>query len=190
MDEVKEWIASNIIVSRFPVSKELEPGGLHHDCRVVINVSDEFWLGNAETVAMAGKLNYFFPMGEKDCEMGLSSLYGALFLLYSIYIYHPDWKVLMHCQAGKNRSPSVRSAFYYMMTSEHEPDEVNEKNVLIRNNRFLDNCERGHLPPLEKMELFLTQCKSVFDNSDRFLGGLYDYVIEHSGLSKNHKIIS
>ena len=36
----------------------------HSQCQVVINVSDEFYLGNSEEIMKEGKLNYYFPMGE------------------------------------------------------------------------------------------------------------------------------
>ncbi len=35
------------------------------------------------------------------------------------------------------------------------------------------------------MELFLTKCKEAFDNPERFLGGMFDWVLEESELN-NH----
>ncbi len=177
----KSWFEQNLIVDRFPVSKEI--AGKYNDCQVIINVSDEFYLGNSEEIIKLGKLNYYFPMGESGESMGLSSMFGALQLLHSIYTWNPEWKVLLHCQAGKNRSPTIKSAFYFMMLSEHEPDTFNENNVLIRNNRLLDNCKRNHLPELQKMELFLNKCKFAFNNPHAFLGGMYDWTLSESGLS-------
>jgi hypothetical protein len=177
------FIKENIIVGRFLSSKDIKPSGKYEDFQVVINVSDEFFLGNSEEIMQQGKLNYYFPMGEDGDSMGLNSIYGALNVLHQICTYNPEWKVLIHCQAGKNRSPTIKSAFYYMMFGEHEPDVLNENGVLIRNNRMIDNCKRGYLPELEKMELFLTKCKIAFDNPEKFFGGMFDWAMVESGCS-------
>jgi hypothetical protein len=183
MKNIKIWIDENIIVDRFPVSQEIKKKGKHKDCKVIINVSDEFYLGNSEEIMKEGKLNYYFPMGESGELMGLNSIFGALQVLYNIYKLNPKWKVLLHCQAGKNRSPTIKSAFYYMMIGEHEPDVLNDKDILLRNNRMLDNCKREHLPSLDKMELFLSKCKEAFDNSEKFFGGMFDWIMVESGCS-------
>ena len=185
MEKIKSWISKNIIVDRFPVSKEIKVDGKYKDCQVIINVSDEFYLGNSEEIMKEGKLNYYFPMGESGDLMGLNSMYGALQVLYQIYTWNPEWKVLLHCQAGKNRSPTIKSAFYFMMIGEHEPDVLDNEDVLLRNNRMIDNCKREHLPQIEKTELFLSKCKEAFDNPEKFLGGMFDWVMFESKLSSN-----
>jgi hypothetical protein len=63
---------------------------------------------------IVGKLNYYFPMGESGELMGLNSIFGALQVLHQIYTWNPEWKVLLHCQAGKNRSPTIKSTFRYL----------------------------------------------------------------------------
>ena len=65
------FISENIIVDRFPVT--IKAAGKHSQCQVVINVSDEFYLGNSEEIMKEGKLNYYFPMGESGELMGLNS---------------------------------------------------------------------------------------------------------------------
>ena len=171
------FIEENIIVDRFPVSKEIIDGK-HKDCQVIINVSDEFYLGNSEEIIKQGKLNYYFPLGESGELMGLNSLFGSLQVLHSIYTFNPQWKVLLHCQAGKNRSPTTKAAFYFMMTGSHQPENDFK-------NRLLVNIERKHLPCLKQTELFLSKCKDAFDNPHKFLGGMFDWVMSESGLSKN-----
>ena len=176
---VNDFIDNNITVSRFPVSKEIE--GIYKDYNVIINVSDEFYLGMSEKIMKEGKLNYYFPMGECGDSMGLNSMFGALQVLYQVYTWNPEWKALIHCQAGLNRSPTIKSAFYYMMVGEHE--EISK----IKNdrwyNRLIDNCEQEYLPPIEKTKLFLSKCKEAFDNSEKFLGGMFDWVMLESGCS-------
>lgn len=172
-NKLEKFIKNNIIVARFPVTSEIKDG-IYSDFQVIINVSDDFWLGNSEEVMKLGKLNYYFPMGEQSTSMGLSSLFGALQVLYEIYKWNPEWKVLIHCSAGLNRSPTIKSAFHYMMTEQHED---------VDSNKLIYNCLRNHLPDLNKTELFLNKCKEAFDNQNNFLGGMYDWVIKESNLN-------
>ena len=180
-----KFMNENLIVDRFPVKNEIKEGGKHAQCNIIINVSDEFYLGNSEDIMLQGKLNYYFPMGEMVDLMGLNSIFGAMQVLHNIYIFNPDWKVLLHCHAGKNRSPTIKACFYYMMLGEHEPDVLDNNNEVKYRNRLLVNCERNHLPPLKQTELFLLKCKEAFDNSHRFLGGMFDWVMIESGIQKD-----
>ena len=180
VEAIKRFINDNIIVDRFPVSNEVKEKGKHSDCKVIINVSDEFYLGNSEEIMKEGILNYYFPMGESGDNMGMNSIYGALHVLHQVFTWNPEWKVLIHCQAGKNRSPTIKSAFHYMMLGQHELDKTNEGG---RNNRLLDNCKRNRLPEQEKMELFLLKCKEAFDHPEKFFGGQFDWCMYKSGCS-------
>ena len=182
IEDIKRFINENVIVDRFPVSNEVKEKGKHSHCKVIINVSDEFYLGNSEEIMKEGILNYYFPMGESGDNMGMNSIYGALHVLHQVFTWNPEWKVLIHCQAGKNRSPTIKSAFHFMMLGEHEPDKTNEGG---RNNRLLDNCKRNRLPEQEKTELFLLKCKEAFDHPEKFFGGQFDWCMSKSGCSKN-----
>lgn len=177
---IHTFISENIKIDRFPVSQEIKDNGIHSDCQVIINVSDEFYLGISDVIAKQGKINYYFPMGESGKDMGLNSIFGALQVLHSIFTYNPEWKVLVHCQAGMNRSPTIKAAFYYMMLGEHLPEEKDENNLIFKPNRLLLNCEKKKLPELKKMEKFLSNCKIAFDNPDRFWGGMIDWVMKKS----------
>lgn len=176
-----QWFKTNLIVDRFPVAKELRPGGNYGDCKVIINVSDEYYLGNSEEIMKNDKLNYYFPMGESTEQangyIGLTSLYGALHVLHQVYTYNPEWKILIHCQAGRNRSVVVAAAFYYMMYGEHMDFDCNAAKT---GNRLLYNCEKKYLPSLSITELFLQKCFYAFENPECFLGGVYDWVITES----------
>lgn len=180
IENIKKFITENIIVDRFPIAKEVQYGGKYTGIQVIINVSDEFYLGNDELIIKNGKLVYYFPMGEILPDMGVNSLYGAMQVLYHIYLWHPEWKVLLHCQAGRNRSPTVKAAFHYMMTGEHLSGVVN---------RLIENCNEGYLPTLPLMEAFLSKCKEAFDNQEKFFGGIFDWIMSESGLSTRYKII-
>lgn len=135
--QAKTWIENNLHVNRFPLPHEIKEGGKYENYKVFINVSDDFYLGNSEEFTNFGKMNFFFPMGEAKESIGLQSIFGCMKLLYEIYKWNPEWKVLLHCQAGRHRSPLVKSAFYYMMLGHHEHNG---------NNRLLDDIKRGLLP--------------------------------------------
>ena len=180
-EPIISFIENNLILGEFPTEKDINEK--YKDVKVIINVSDEFYLGNSEFETNSGILNYYFPLGETSKDIGLSSIYGALHVLHRVYTHNPEWKVLIHCQAGYNRSPLIKAAFYYMMLDEHLP-EIVENGLINKPNKLLYNCERGHLPKIEDMQSFLDNCWYAFNNSDKFFGGMYDWVIENSNLNK------
>ena len=82
-----EWFEKKLIVGMFPITQNEHFEASNFD--VVINVSDEFYLGNSEEIMKEGKLNYYFPMGESGESMGLNSI--IRFVLF-IRMYRPRQK--------------------------------------------------------------------------------------------------
>lgn len=177
--EVKDWIKSHIKIDRYPVPGEFEFNKCHHDINVIVNVSDEFYLNTTGT--QSSKFSYYFPMSEMNDNIGLHSMFGALHVLHTICTQQPELKVLLHCHSGVNRSPTIYAAFYYMMTGEHSTSSFKGGKEYFTN-KLKINCEDGHLPKLELMELWLQKCKFAFDNQDRFIGGMLDWTLKKSGL--------
>ncbi len=175
MEHFTQWFNEKLKVDRFPVLKELQDEGKHADVEVVINVSDEFYFEYVNEIMKLGKQHYYFPMGERSLDMGLASLYGALEVLY--YAYQNDRKVLLHCQAGLNRSPTVQCAMYYMITGNHIAENVTKGGIFLKSNRLFDNSGI-HLPNLWWLEEWLMNCRIVHQTPDRFpFGGKYDFTI-------------
>lgn len=182
MTDFNKWFAEKLIVARYPVLQEIMLGGIYAGIDLFINVSDQYYLPFVMKLALMGKATNYFPMGERSSDIGLSSLYGALQVLYQAYT--ENYSVLLHCQAGMNRSPTVRCAFYYMMTGEHIPEITNSFDIIIQSNRLADNAGE-HLPTLEWLEAWLKKCRFAFENPGKFLGGQYDYCI-----SKTNKLFN
>lgn len=184
MEHFTQWFNEKLKVDRFPVPNEIQQGGKHQDINVFINVSDDLYIDYVQEIVRIGSQHYYFPMGELSEDMGLSSLYGALEVLY--HSYSKDLRVLLHCQAGRNRSPTVQCAFYFMMTGEHITEEYSEGGIILKSNQLFYNAGK-HLPHLEWIEEWLKNCRHAFDNSDRFLGGKYDYCVDRTNVRVNIK---
>lgn len=176
-----EWYAHKLKVAGYPVLTEVTAEkGKYKEFDVFINVSDEYWMDYVNDFWKLGKQNHWFPMGEMHNDIGLVSIYGALWVMYQAY--ERNLSVLLHCHAGINRSQTVRACFHYMMSGEHLPIEK-EGRFIKADNMLEYNCQGCHLPELSKMELWLQACKEAFDNPEKFLGGMYDWTLRKSGLA-------
>jgi hypothetical protein len=177
-EKLKKWFDEKLKVVGYPVLVELQPSGKYSNYDVIINVSDEFWFEYSSEIRQLGKDYYWFPMGETERDMGIPSMFGALWVMYQAA--KKDKSILLHCHAGANRSPTIRSAFHFMMSEEHHDEKWDDGKV--RSNMLKLNCG-NHLPELIKMESWLKSCKEAFDNPQKFLGGMYDWTLRKSGLS-------
>lgn len=167
--DFKWWFENNLCICRYPMIKEITDG-IYKDYDIFINVSDEHWLGYNQLILKNGKLGYWFPMGEIVKDMGLVSIYGSLSVLYEAY--QENKKVVLHCQAGRNRSPMIGECLYFMVNGDFlEPTLETILEI---------NCKKGYLPELHKMISFLKYTKEALDNKDKFLGGIYDWILEQS----------
>lgn len=163
------WFNKNLIVSRYPVINEYDC--MYKEIDIIINVSDEHYNAYAAAVNERGKQYYWFPMSEVNKNMGMHSIFGSLGVLYQAY--HADQKVLLHCHAGANRSPTVQAAFYYLMVGQHLPDEKKGR-LWVKSNVLIHNAGK-HLPELSTMEKWIQQLKTACDHPKRFFGGMLDW---------------
>lgn len=179
--DFKDWYAKKLKVVGYPLITDVtSERGMYKDYEVFINVSDEYWMSYVNEFWRLGKQNHWFPMGELHEDIGLTSIFGALWVLYESH--KRDLAVLLHCHAGINRSQTVRACFHYMMATEHLPTE--RVGSFIKADNMLEyNCTYKHLPPMPQMESWLRACKEAFDNPERYLGGMYDWTLRQAGLA-------
>lgn len=148
MGSSSEWYNNKLVVGKSLNLEELQLGIF--DC--VINVSDEIpqWVFKTRPSIMGFKY-FWFPMNESKRDIGLNCLLGALKILYEQEAR--NYKVYLHCHAGKNRSQSVAQAYYFMRNGKHEKglrEDPKWDNELIR------ACSRGYLPPKKELESLLS----------------------------------
>ena len=136
------WLKTHLTVSKYPTTEEVKASG----CDVLINVSDLY-----RPEAIPGIREYWFPLGEAF-GFSLSSIYGALKVMYEAYIAND--RVLLHCHAGQNRSGTVYECLFYLISGSHAEEPENSKLML--------NINDGQLPGIYKMEEFLDNCRQVF----------------------------
>ena len=158
----KEWFDKKLIVDAFPyrVNTRFEQDGID----IVINVSDEWYIGVDNDLRSGYVPVYWFPMNECKKDIGLNSIYGAMVILD--YAEQNNKTVYLHCHAGVNRSQIVRAAYYFMRTNRQL--ETDRQGFI---NQMVAACSRGYLPPKAEMESFLGKVASNIKNMQ---GGILD----------------
>lgn len=187
MGKFNEWFKSKVVVGRYPMPTEIDKFDY------ILNVSDEY-ISAIQTVAIQKGIKYFwFPMSECNDNMGINSIYGALQILW--IAESENKRVLLHCHAGANRSPTVAECYYYMRTKkyplrkpvnediqksiesmftfEEEQDRIDYRKI-ANNSRLENNIIGGHLPSRLKMEDFLKKCEKSFQKYSVGSGGQLD----------------
>lgn len=166
------WKKRSLRVSQRPEISCFKRRGVFEEIQVVINVSDTYDFGFALMLRDDGITPYWFPMNESKKDIGLNSLYGVLCVLY--YCEMRDLSVLVHCDAGENRSPLVVQAYHYMRTGVHAVEDIDNGRWI---NRLVRACSRGYLPPQAELEKFLSRLMVDLKNSSGLvIGGNLDKI--------------
>lgn len=154
----KQWFDSNLLTQPFPFPADFEKGSLMH-VPIVINVADEFIPSYATNLVSFKKEYYWLPMGEVGKGLCIENIVAACFIL--LHCYRNNLPVLLHCQAGKNRSVTVADCMYYMVSGTHRPDGYQTAHRHLTNNRLIENCNNGYLPGINKMENLLRELRVI-----------------------------
>ncbi len=187
-----EWFNTKLVIGRFPLPAEINKSNFKY----IINVSDEYISYCHDAAITAGIKYFWFPMSECTLpDMGLNSIYGALQILHQAE--QENAKVLLHCHAGANRSPTVADAYYFLRTKKHrEPRKISQDIIDGVNkmcgitepqeqsglNFIQENIKQTLLPCSEKMEAFLAECEKIFEKEITYRGGGLDMCKEKSGI--------
>lgn len=155
----KTWFENKLTVGAFPYTQNNLFEASDYD--VVINVSDEWYIGVENQLLEAYCRVYWFPMNECSNDMGINSIYGAMHILK--HAEERNLRVYLHCHAGINRSQTVRAAYYFMRTGEH---------LTMERNALLFNAMYGKIMPKEQIELFLNRL-----NNQKMTGGKLDMLL-------------
>lgn len=85
-----DWIEEKLKIGGFPIKVNFTFNPDEFD--YIINVSDEFYVNihNSKT--------FWFPMNEVTNDMGINSLYGALYIMF--IAEKENKSVYLHCHAG------------------------------------------------------------------------------------------
>ncbi|WP_375435075.1 dual specificity protein phosphatase family protein [uncultured Hymenobacter sp.] len=174
----EDWFRTRLHVQRYPMPTEISKatGALH-----VVNVSDMYIHSCAQAArdSESAVFYHWFPMNECTGHIGLNSLYGALQILHMAE--KEGHRVLLHCAAGANRSPTVAQAYYFMRTGRHwrdheEPNSERQATnewlslpkTMRSQNRLLGNIEEGLLPAKAPLEKFLKLCGTKFEEMEQW----------------------
>ena len=139
------WFEHKLVVGPYP--GEQTPSWSIMDYQVIINVSAEYY---GEHKQWTRTERHWFPMSEKQNDMGMNSIFGAMVILWQAERDHKD--VYLHCHSGSNRSRTVRCAYYFMRTGK-QLDDPHKSGPF--QNKLLANCDRHYLPARAEMEAWL-----------------------------------
>ena len=151
----EHWLNNSLKVRPYPNLLDLANKYIIGETQIIINVSDSIKPEIYSTVREMGLEYFWFPMNESIFDIGLNSIYGACVVLWNAE--QENKQVLVHCWGGNNRSQIIVQAYYYIRTNNHL---ITEYKGCI--NQLIYNCEKGYLPPINKMEKFLDELSLKF----------------------------
>lgn len=179
IENFHEWFKNKLIVGGYPSRDDkTEKFYMCNDttpldaARVVINVSDEFFLQHNLEMMQSKTLWLWFPLGEDKGSMNYSSLFGIMQTLYACE--KQDIIVYLHCSAGINRSWTSVAMYYYLRTGQ----PFNAPNIKLWRNQMDKNIAKGILPSKEEMDNFLDRVAITLLEPENFLGGTFDFCSE------------
>jgi hypothetical protein len=166
MTNFSKWFEEKLIVEQYPNCERAK------EFDIILNVSDEFFLQDVQDAQRDGKLWLWCPLGEIPGAMQYSSIFAALTILRQAE--EQNLKVLLHCAAGRNRSPSVRAMYFRLRTGADVADGYWNGHV----NAMYRNISNEVLPPKEKLFMFLEKVKYAMEHPQQFFGGTFDWIVD------------
>ncbi len=168
-ENFKKWFNNKLEIGPMihePINK-MGVNIMNHN--VIINVCDFSNFDYAKQFNLSQY--YWFPINETHKEIGLNSIYAALWTL--MQSYERDLTVYLHCYSGRNRSKLIGALFYWMMTGEdlnaptygaRNQYDTGKTALISYKNRFEYNCAIGAIPCEEDMKSWLLYLKETFQN--------------------------
>lgn len=142
---------AKISARNFPTPADLRnPWIFPKDVAVVICVSQHYDEALAEALKSRGAEYHYLPLEEEVDDIGWENVKKAVTII--LQADKEDKRVVVHCDFGAHRSRLVVEAFHFAKFGEHFTDGYHGYS-----NRIIYNCSNHHLPPLEVVELELTQ---------------------------------
>ncbi len=155
----EEWFKNNLIVCSADKVKENIPYQSIHSVGVglVINVSSKFFEDVYITCSNKNIPYFWFPMSEKS-ENNINIL-AVIEVIKQIH--HSNKRIIIHCEAGKNRSVTMAQIYYYYKTGKF----MDKKDVVQKfgQDRLDENLKRGSVPVLRKFMKMITGFRRLKD---------------------------
>lgn len=143
----EDWFNTKFNVSNVDITNHL------HSTDIVINVSDEYSLDHHRACKSRAIDYFWFPLVEK--HQNSANILAALQILKDAE--KKNRKVLIHCRSGRNRSVSIKQAYYYYRTGDFIKESINKQD------RLNENMCNGTFPPIRK---FLTMIRTFKRTGD------------------------